>query len=124
MVRRRFGPYANPTRGVKVTRRATLILFEWLDSCHVEPGAWCERDAAAEATPCGVITAGFKLEERDDAVVIASNLTEQGHASGVFVVPKACIVATYRLAPVGRLRSRSPLSRGWRSWWPFGGRDG
>lgn len=103
-------------------KRARPVLIEWSDSCHVEPGAWVERDVANAASPCGVVTVGWLLEDEGDAYVVASNVTEQGHTSGVFVIPKACALSVARLSPVGPLRSPSPPSRGRRWWSPFGGR--
>ncbi len=102
-----------------MTPRAHLV--EWVDSAHIEPGAWVERDQATEVTPCGVLTVAWLLVDDDDRVVLAGHLTEQGHASGVFVIPKSCVVRLEPLSPVGLSRTPSPPSRGWRSLLPFGG---
>ena len=107
-----------------MTGRARPILIEWQDSCHVEPGAWVDADTAAEATSCGVVTVGWRLEDEGDDVVIASNRTEQGHVSGVFVIPKACIIRQAWLAPGALSPTRSLRRRGRLSSWLFGEPDG
>ncbi len=101
-------------------------LIEFDDHCHWGPGTWVDMDVLAdgEATPCGVLTVGWVVQETDAAVVVCQSITEANDMTGAFVVARSCIRRMDRLVPAGLSSGSSPSRRGWRSLLPFGGEDG
>ena len=73
------------------------VLVEWLDSTHLAPGGWIDRDVAAEQGPCSIISVGWLIGDDGDAITLAQSITEADDVTGAFVIPTACIVRLRKL---------------------------
>ena len=68
------------------------VVVEWLDSTHLSPGGWIDRDIAAEQGACSIVSVGWLIGEDDDAITLAQSITDADDVTGAFVIPVACVV--------------------------------
>ena len=73
------------------------VFVEWVDSTHLAPGGWIDRDSAAEQGPCSVVTVGWLIGDDGQAVTLAQSITEADDVTGAFVVPRSCVVQLRKL---------------------------
>lgn len=75
------------------------VLVEWVDSSHLAPGTWVDREDACELGPCGVVTVGWLIGKTATYLTIASSITEADDVTGTFVIPRAVVARMERLSP-------------------------
>ena len=75
------------------------VIVQWVDSCHLAPGAWVERDEIDDVTPCGVITCAWLIHRTKRRLVLAHSVSESGDVTGVFVVPSQNVRKVIKVHP-------------------------
>jgi hypothetical protein len=77
------------------------VMIEWVDSCHWSPGQWVDGDIFddGEATACMVVSVGWLMQKTDDAITLCQSITEADDLSGLFVIPRACVLSITTLTP-------------------------
>ena len=73
------------------------VLVEWVDSCHLAPGAWFDRQEAVDFGGCDVVTVAWLIGKGAESYTLAQSISESGDVTGVFVIPRACIRSARRL---------------------------
>ena len=72
------------------------VLIEWSDSCHWSSTSWVDLDGL-ETSPCDVVTVGWLIAKDATCLTVAHSITEAQDATGVFVIPRACVKRLDRL---------------------------
>ena len=69
------------------------IEVQWTDSAHL-PDRWMDLDEAKgiAAQMLQIASVGIVIEEKQEYLLLARSLDDQGHASGVFQIPRGCIL--------------------------------
>ena len=75
------------------------VLVEWVDSCHLAPGAWFDRQEAVDFGGCDVVTVAWLIGKDAESYTLAQSITEADDCTGLFVVPRAVVKRMVRLDP-------------------------
>jgi hypothetical protein len=84
---------------VEVVVKPRPVLLEWVDSTHLAPGAWFDREAAVDCGACDIVTVAWLIGKDADTYTLAQSITEADDCTGLFVVPRACVKTVRRLKP-------------------------
>lgn len=75
------------------------VLLEWVDSCHLAPGAWFDREAATDVGACSVVTVAWLIGKDPETYTLAQSITEADDCTGLFVIPRSVVTRMERLSP-------------------------
>ncbi len=73
-----------------------IVLVHWLDSA-LDDSRWCSRDEAQSLEPASCLSVGWLMALDEDRLVLAASWSPD-EVGEVVAIPRACVIAIYKLA--------------------------